>query len=44
MHQSFHCGLHYEEKEKKSEVTGLTLKTKLTCQTWDSRHESLITK
>ena len=27
-----------EEKEKKSELTGLTR------QTWDSRHESLITK
>ena len=33
-----------EEKEKKSELTGLTLQTKLTCQTRDSCHESLITK
>jgi hypothetical protein len=33
-----------EEKEKKSELTGLTLQTRLTRQTWDSRHESLITK
>ena len=33
-----------EEKEKKSELTGLTLQTMLTRQTWDSRHENLITK
>jgi hypothetical protein len=33
-----------EEKEKKSELTGLTPQTRLTRQTWDSRHESLITK
>jgi hypothetical protein len=33
-----------KKKEKKSEVTELTLQTKLTRQTWDSRHESLITK
>jgi hypothetical protein len=33
-----------EEKEKKSELIGLTLQTRLTCKTWDSRHESLITK
>jgi hypothetical protein len=33
-----------EEKGKKSELTGLTLQTKLTRQTLDSRHESLITK
>jgi hypothetical protein len=33
-----------EEKEKESELTGLTLQTKLTYQTCDSRHESLITK
>ena len=32
-----------EEKEKKSELTGLTLQTRLTHQTWDSCHESLIT-
>jgi hypothetical protein len=44
MHQPFHCGLHCEEKEKKSELTRLTLQTRLTCQTWDSRHENLITK
>jgi len=31
-------------KKKKSELTGLTLQTRLTHQTWDSRHESLITK
>jgi len=30
-------------KKKKSELTGLTLQTRLTRQTWDSRHESLIT-
>ena len=33
-----------EEKEKKFELTGLTLQLMLTRQTWDSRHESLITK
>jgi hypothetical protein len=33
-----------EKKEKKSELTGLSLQTRLTRQTWDSRHESLITK
>jgi len=33
-----------EEKEKKFELTGLTLQTRLTRQTWDSGHESLITK
>jgi hypothetical protein len=32
-----------EEKGKKSDLTGLTLQTRLTRQTWDSRHESLIT-
>ena len=31
-------------KKKKSELTGLTLQTMLTHQTWDSCHESLITK
>jgi hypothetical protein len=31
-------------KEKKYELTGLTLQPRLTRQTWDSRHESLITK
>jgi hypothetical protein len=33
-----------EEKEKKSELIGLTLQIRLTCKTWDSCHESLITK
>jgi hypothetical protein len=33
-----------EEKEKKSELTGLTLQTRLTRQTLDSCHKSLITK
>ena len=33
-----------EEKEKKSELIGLTLQIRLTRKTWDSRHESLITK
>jgi hypothetical protein len=33
-----------EEKEKKSELIRLTLQTRLTHQTWDSCHESLITK
>jgi hypothetical protein len=33
-----------EKKEKKSELTGLSLQIRLTRQTWDSRHESLITK
>jgi hypothetical protein len=31
-------------KEKKSELIGLTLQPRLTRQTWDSRHENLITK
>jgi hypothetical protein len=33
-----------EEKVKKSELTRLTLQTRLTRQTWDSCHESLITE
>ena len=33
-----------EEKEKKSELTGLTLQTRFSRQTWDSCHESLITE
>jgi hypothetical protein len=33
-----------EEKEKKSELTGLTRQTRLIHQTWDPCHESLITK
>ena len=33
-----------EEKEKKYELTGLTLETRLTRQTLDSCRESLITK
>jgi hypothetical protein len=33
-----------EEKEKKIELTGLTLQTRLTRQTLDSRCNSLITK
>jgi hypothetical protein len=33
-----------KKKKKKSELTGLTLQTKLTHQTRNSRHESLITK
>ena len=33
-----------EEIEKKSELTRLTLQTRLTSQTWDSCHESLITE
>jgi hypothetical protein len=33
-----------EEKEKTSELTKLTLQLRLTRQTCDSRHESLITK
>jgi hypothetical protein len=32
------------KKKKKYELTGLTLQTRLTRQTWDPRHESLITK
>jgi hypothetical protein len=32
------------KKKKESELTGLTLQTRLTRQIWDSRHESLITK
>jgi hypothetical protein len=31
-------------KKKKSELTGLTLQLRLTRKTWDSCHESLITK
>jgi hypothetical protein len=33
-----------EEKVKKSKLTRLTLQTRLTRQTWDSCHESLITE
>ena len=33
-----------EEKEKKSESTGLTRQIRLTRQTWDLCHESIITK
>ena len=33
-----------KKKKKKSELTGLIFQTRLTRQTWDSRHESLITK
>jgi hypothetical protein len=33
-----------EEKEKKSELIGLTLQIRLIRKIWDSRHESLITK
>jgi hypothetical protein len=33
-----------DEKEKKSKLTGLTLQTRLTRQTFDSCRESLITK
>jgi hypothetical protein len=33
-----------EEKEKKSESTGLTRQIGLTRQTWDPCHESVITK
>jgi hypothetical protein len=33
-----------EEKEKKSESTGLTSQIRLTRQTWDSCYESVITK
>jgi hypothetical protein len=33
-----------EKKEKKYELTGLTLQTRLTRQTLDSYRESLITK
>jgi hypothetical protein len=32
------------KKRKKNELIGLTLQTRLTRQTWDSHHESLITK
>jgi hypothetical protein len=32
-----------KKKKKKYELTGLTLQTRLTRQTWNSRHESLIT-
>jgi hypothetical protein len=31
-------------EEKNFELTGLTLQPRLTRQTWDSRHKSLITK
>jgi len=31
-------------KKKKSKLTGLTLQLRLTRQTWNLRHESLITK
>jgi len=31
-------------KKKKSELTGLTHQTRLTRQTWDPCHDSLITK
>jgi hypothetical protein len=33
-----------EEKEKNSELTGLTIQIRLIYQTWDSYHESLITE
>ena len=33
-----------EEKLKKSKLTRLTFQTRITRQTLDSRHESLITK
>jgi heme A synthase len=33
-----------KKKKKKSESTRLTRQTKLTCQTWNSCHESVITK
>jgi hypothetical protein len=33
-----------KKKKKKSELTGLTLQTRLTRQILDSRHENLITK
>jgi hypothetical protein len=33
-----------KKKKKIYELTGLTLQTRLTHQTWDSCHESLITK
>ena len=33
-----------KKKKKKSEFTGLTLQNRLTRQTFDSCHESLITK
>jgi len=33
-----------KKKKKKSELTGLTLQIRLTHQTWDSCHESLIIK
>jgi hypothetical protein len=33
-----------EEKVKKSELTRLTLQTRLIRQTWDLCHESLITE
>jgi hypothetical protein len=33
-----------KKKKKKYELTGLTLQTRLTRQTLNSRHESLITK
>ena len=33
-----------KEKEKKSELSGLTLQIRLTRQIWDSCYESLITE
>jgi hypothetical protein len=33
-----------KKKKKIYELTGLTLQTRLTHKTWDSCHESLITK
>jgi hypothetical protein len=33
-----------KKKKKKYELTGLTLQPRLTRQTWNSRHESLIIK
>ena len=33
-----------QKKKKNSELTGLTRQTRLISQTWDSCHESLITK
>ena len=32
------------EKENKSELTGLTRQIRLTCQIWDPCHKSVITK
>jgi hypothetical protein len=42
--ESLHEEKTNEEIEKEFELTGLTLQTRLTSQTWDSRHESLITE